>query len=149
MKKIKVITAAVVVALALASCGETENPAKVNVSSEKYVDDELVVTMKNMKETLDAQGKQPDKITYFGDEVCDGHMIEKLKEAGVLEEDSKAAECIGFEVDYHYSPNVIVMLRSKLGSGEYDTKQHEGAQYWFAREENGEWECVSSEEPIL
>lgn len=149
MKKIKAITAAAVVALTLASCGKAEDPAKVYISSGKYLGDELVTTKHSMEKELESQGKQPEKISYFGDEVCDGHMIEKLKEAGVLEEDSKVTECIGYKVDYHYSNSLIVKLKRNFSGDEYDTKKHEGAQYWFAREENGEWECVSSEEPIL
>ena len=148
MRKMTAFAAAAVMAATLASCGKNVCD-DIYVSSEKYLGDELVTTMHNMEKTLDAQDKVPDSIKYFGDDVCNEDMIEKLKEEGVLEEDSKAVECIGYEVDYHYSKNIITMLKSNFDSGEFDTKKHEGAQYWFAREKDGEWECVSSEEPIL
>jgi len=148
MRKMTAFAAAAVMAATLASCGKNVCD-DIYVSSGKYLGDELVTTMHNMEKTLDAQDKVPDRIKYFGDDVCNEDMIEKLKEEGVLEEDSKAVECIGYEVDYHYSKNIITMLKSNFDSGEFDTKKHEGAQYWFAREKDGEWECVSSEEPIL
>ncbi|MBP5268167.1 MAG: hypothetical protein J6Z29_06305 [Ruminococcus sp.] len=148
MRKMTAFAAAAVMAATLASCGKNVCD-DIYVSSEKYLGDELVTTMHNMEKTLDAQDKVPDRIKYFGDDVCNEDMIEKLKEEGVLEEDSKAVECIGYEVDYHYSKNIITMLKSNFDSGEFDTEKHEGAQYWFAREKDGEWECVSSEEPIL
>ena len=148
MRKMTAFAATAVMAFTMASCGGYKLDY-TDLSSEKYTADELPQTTYLMEKELNSQGRIPDKIKYFGDDVCNDDMIEKLKEAGVLEEDSKAVDCIGFEVDYHYSKNVFDMLRSKFGSGEYDTKKHEGAQYWFAREENGEWECVSSEEPIL
>lgn len=146
MRKMIAFAAAAVMALSLASCGK-EVCEEIDVSSEKYLGNELADTMYSLEKTLDAQGKIPEKIRYFGDEYCGDEMLEKLKAKGALDEDSKAVECIGYEVDYHYSKNILVMLRGTLG-GKYDTEKHEDVQYWFAREENGEWECVSSEEPI-
>ena len=138
MRKMTAFAAAAVMAFTLASCGGYKLDYTLNDLKE-YL----------MQKELNSQGRIPDKIKYFGDDVCNEDMIEKLKEEGVLEEDSKAVECIGYEVDYHYSKNIITMLKSNFDSGEFDTKKHEGAQYWFAREKDGEWESVSSEEPIL
>ncbi len=145
--KIAALSAAVIMAFSLTGCGE-KTSVDMDVSSEKYVGNELLHTVHSVEVTLEAQGKIPDKIRYFGDKNCDDEMLKKLKEEGALEEDSKAVECIGYEVDYHYSKNPIVMLRGTLG-GKYDSDKHEGTQFWFAREKDGEWECVSSETVIL
>ncbi|MCR5020737.1 hypothetical protein [Ruminococcus sp.] len=144
--KIAALSAAVIMAFSLTGCGE-KTSVDMDVSSEKYVGNELPHTVHSLEVTLESQGKIPDKIRYFGDEYCGDETLKKLKEECAFEEDSKVVECIGYEVDYHYSKNPFVVLRSIFG-GKY-TEKREDVQYWFVREDGGEWVCVNDEKAVL
>ncbi|WP_295155636.1 hypothetical protein, partial [uncultured Ruminococcus sp.] len=78
--------------------------------------------------------------------------IEKMKDMGLVPQDSEAKDCIGYEVDYHYSRELFPMVRNLLG-GKMDFEEHEDVQIWFVKNDSAEdelkWEFVSMGDEVI
>ena len=150
MKKFIALTAAVAMALTLTACGSQK--INTDIETEKYTDGDMEDTTHNLLVTLGAMGIDVDKMKYMGDDACNADVIEKMKDMGLVPQDSEAKDCIGYEVDYHYSRELFPMVRNLLG-GKMDFEEHEDVQIWFVKNDSAEdelkWEFVSMGDEVI
>ncbi|SEK81797.1 LptM family lipoprotein [Ruminococcus albus] len=137
MKKLVLIAVAAAMAFTLTGCGK--NAVEASVISEKYTEEETSAAVEEIVNTYELNGKQTDSVRYLGDEVCTDEVIDKLIEMGMFEKECGVEDCMGFEVDYHFSRKPIVAIRAIMG-GKFDFDEHENVQVWLIKQpEDGKW----------
>ncbi|SFC68793.1 LptM family lipoprotein [Ruminococcus albus] len=137
MKKIVLLTVAAVMAFALAGCGK--NAVEASVISEKYTEEETSAAVQDIVYLYELNGKQTDSVRYLGDEVCTDEVIDKLIEIGMFDEECGVEDCMGFEVDYHFSINPTDAICTII-EGDFDFDEHENVQVWLIKQpEDGKW----------
>lgn len=147
MKKLVLIAAAAVMAFTLAGCGK--NAVEASVVSEKYTEEETSAAVEEIVNTYELNGKQTDSVRYLGDEVCTDEVIDKLIEMEMFDAECGVKDCMGFEVDYHFSREPIVAIRAMLG-GKFDFDEHENVQVWMIKQpEDGEWIISAMEKDVI
>lgn len=142
MKKTIVAIMAAAMALSLTGCGETMKDIEVRGNSELFVHEDMTFAKDTVTETLSHWDEIPDDIEYLGDELCgDETMIENINEFcaddGVI-----YTECMGFNVDFHASKRIGVVIRKVLTREGNINREVKDYQFWFARTEGGEWQKV-------
>ena len=136
MKKILLITAALLFVFALAACGGDETAADVNVdygTSELYTQQDMDAAIELIRGEFDGwEGCELHSLSYAGDECCSEENIAWMNQLG---DDAGFTQCIEFVSDFH-SP--------VEGGGAWEPdNEYTDWQWWLARAEGGDWQLMT------